>query len=184
MKKMETKRLILRPFEMSDLPQFYAYARKPTIGPSAGWKPHGSIEESLDILKKFVSEDTIWAVVLKANNRLIGSIGLHVDRHRLNPKARSLGYVLDDEFWGQGIMVEAANRIIRHGFEDLGLDLISVTHYHTNYQSKRVIEKCRFQYEATLKMATLRYDGVLFDDVMYVITKEQYQEMKNPDKWD
>jgi len=179
MKRLETPRLILRPFDLNDLPAFYAYARKPNIGPSAGWKPHESLDESLQILKKLMTEDCVWAITRKNDGKLLGSIGLHPDRHRKNPAALSLGYVLDDVYWGQGLTVEAARRVIRYAFEELGLALVSVTHYPDNVRSKRVIEKCHFEYEATIRQATVRYDGKVFDDVMYLITKEQYDKAKH-----
>lgn len=40
MKVLETKRLILRPWKIDDLDEFYEYARNPNIGPNAGWEPH------------------------------------------------------------------------------------------------------------------------------------------------
>ena len=46
MKRMETERLILRPWELSDAEDLYAYASTPKVGPMAGWKPHESVEES------------------------------------------------------------------------------------------------------------------------------------------
>ncbi len=176
MKTLETARLLLRPFTLLDLPSFYQYASKPNIGPSAGWKPHESVTESLQILSRFVNQESLWAITYKKNNQLIGSIGLHDDNHRRNPKAKSIGFVLDDEYWGQGLVLEAARAVIRYGFDELGLDLISATHYPFNERSKRVIEKCGFQYEATIKKATVRYDGLVLDDVVYIIDRRYYEE--------
>jgi putative acetyltransferase len=173
MKTLETKRMILRPFALTDLPSFYGYASKHNIGPSAGWKPHQSIDESLEILKKFVNADNLWAITLK-NGKLIGSIGLHDDNHRRNPKSRSLGYVLDDDYWGQGLVAEAARRVIIYAFDDLGVDIISATHYPFNERSKRVIEKCGFTYEATIKKATVRYAGLVLDDVVYRLDRDYF----------
>ena len=50
--KIETERLILRPFEESDLDDFYEYAKNDNVGPNAGWKPHESKEESEKILDR------------------------------------------------------------------------------------------------------------------------------------
>lgn len=175
MKILETNRLILRPFALTDLPAFYGYASKHNIGPSAGWKPHESIDESLDILKRFVNAETLWAITLKSNSKLIGSIGLHDDNHRRNNKARSLGYVLDDEYWGQGFVAEASKRVIRYAFEEMDVEIISATHYPFNERSKRVIEKCGFTYEATIKKATVRYDGLVLDDVVYRLDKDYFE---------
>ncbi len=46
----ETKRLILRPWELSDAESLYRYARDPKVGPIAGWPVHTSVENSRDII--------------------------------------------------------------------------------------------------------------------------------------
>ena len=46
--QLETKRTILRPFTEADAPDLFAYAKDPRVGPIAGWKPHESVEESLE----------------------------------------------------------------------------------------------------------------------------------------
>ena len=49
-----------------------------------------------------------------------------------------LGYAMAEDFWGRGLMTEAARAVIRHGFESMGLPMISIYHNPTNYRSKRV----------------------------------------------
>ena len=49
MKHLDTKRLVLRDWEQTDLEDFFAYASKPTIGPAAGWPPHTCITTSQKI---------------------------------------------------------------------------------------------------------------------------------------
>ena len=82
MKLLETQRLLLRPWKESDAEALFAYAHTPNVGPAAGWKPHGSIEETRAILKSFMEEDETWAVVLRSNSQLLGSFGLHRDAMR------------------------------------------------------------------------------------------------------
>ncbi len=53
---LETKDLILRPFELSDLQDFNEYARVPGAGEMAGWIHHKSMEESKEILEMFIEE--------------------------------------------------------------------------------------------------------------------------------
>lgn len=178
MKTLETPRLIIRPFTLMDLPSFYNYASKTTIGPHAGWKPHESIDESQAILTKFVNSEEVWALTLKKSGQLVGSIGIHEDVHRRNPKVKAIGFVLDDEYWGQGLITEAARRIIAYAFDELGIEMVSATHYPYNERSKRVIEKCGLHYEATIKMATVRYDGVILDEMLYTLTREEYYKSK------
>lgn len=174
MKTLTTERLILRGFREEDLDDFYGYAKNPNIGPNAGWKPHESKEESLEILRHFIEKKEVWAIVDKDTDKVIGSIGLHNDERRNNSKVKMLGYVLDEAYWGKGLMTEAAKRVIKYAFEDLDLDLVSVYHFPFNIGSKRVIQKCGFHYEGTLRLASTIYDGSIYDNACYSLTKEEY----------
>lgn len=131
MKTMQTRRLLLRPWCMGDLEDFYAYARDPEIGPNAGWKPHTSLDESREILENFVGNEEVSAIVLKETGRTVGSLGLHPDRlsHGSAAPCREVGYVLARECWGHGLMTEAVRRAERYAFEELGLEFLSVAHF-------------------------------------------------------
>ena len=171
---LESERLIIRRFRKEDLDDFYEYSRNPNVGPNAGWKPHSSKQESREILRHFINNPSVWALVDKSTNKVIGSIGLHEDRKRDHQNAKMLGYVLAEPYWGKGLMTEAAKRMIKYAFEELRIDLLSVYHYPHNQRSKRVIEKCGFHYEGTLRQASTIYNGNIYDDVCYSLTKEEY----------
>ena len=72
---METDRIILRPWTDSDAEALYKYASDPEVGPRAGWPPHNSLEESLDIIRTVFHNDTTWAIVLKETGEAIGAMG-------------------------------------------------------------------------------------------------------------
>ena len=71
-------------------------------------------------------------------------------------------------------MTEAVKRVIRYAFEEMNIDLLSTFHYPQNFRSKRVIEKCGFQYEGIIKNGAKTYDGHIFDTVFYSILKSEY----------
>lgn len=85
-----------------------------------------------------------------------------------------IGYALREESWGKGYMTEVVRHMMQFGFESLCLDLISVGHFEFNDRSRRVIEKCGFRYEGTILRGFRRFDGQVFDDVCYSITREEY----------
>lgn len=62
---METSRIILRPWRDDDAETLYKYASDPEVGSRAGWPPHKSVEESLEIIRTLFHSDHIWAIVLK-----------------------------------------------------------------------------------------------------------------------
>lgn len=178
-KILETQRLILRRFNNDDLYDFYEMAKNPEVGYNAGWKPHESIEESQRILNIFSQSEEIYAVVLKENNKAIGSLGIHPDS--LRPKildVKCIGYVMNSDYWGKGLMTEAVKEVIRYLFEEMGMELLSVAHFVDNYRSKRVIEKCGFKYEGTLRKRIIRFDGSLLDECVYSLTYEEFYANK------
>lgn len=130
-KTIETKRLILRPFKPSDLDDFYEYASVDGVGEMAGWHHHESIDKSREILNVFIGEDKVFAIVLKENNKVIGSLG--VEKYGMEEeltefngyKGREIGYVLSKDYWGQGLMPEAVKAVIDYLFNELNLDFLT-----------------------------------------------------------
>lgn len=173
MKAIETERLILRPWKRSDLDDLYDYAKNPSVGPNAGWPAHKNRSESKRVLGSFIKSGEVFAIELKSSGKVIGSLGLHADKKRENERTRMIGYVLGEPYWGQGLMPEAVKRALAFAFEDLGLDLVSVCHFSFNDRSKRVIEKCGFHWEGTLRLAG-SFAGRSYDEVLYSMTRGEY----------
>ena len=169
---IETERLLLRPFRESDAEAFFKCCQNPNIGNNAGWKPHRSLEESQEILRSvFISPPGIWAIILKEDGRLIGSVGIIPDSKRENPQARMLGYWLDESHWGKGYMTEAVQSVLDYGFNTLQLNLITANCYPHNERSQQVLKRHGFIYEGTLYQVELTYDGHLYDHQCYYLAK-------------
>ena len=149
---LETERLILRRWEESDAEDLYKYANNPDVGPIAGWPPHQSVEESLDVIKNVLNGKEAYAICLKEDGKAIGAIELklngHTDMTEKDDECE-LGYWLGKPFWGQGLMPEAAREILRHAFEDIGMSKVWCGYYEGNTKSKRVQEKVGFKYQWT-----------------------------------
>lgn len=150
-KRLETERVIIRPWKKEDLEDFYEYAKVDGVGQMAGWNPHTSIQESEEILNSFIEEKKEYAIELKENHKVIGSIGLEelslpLDAPYDKYIGREIGYVLSKAYWGQGIMPEAVKCVIRDCFEEEHYDFLLCSHSITNEQSQRVIEKCGFRF--------------------------------------
>lgn len=144
------------------------------LGQWRGWKPHENIKEAEKALHQYIEQKYHWAVVLKAENKVIGAIKLNPDNNRGKYYAKAISFVLSPNYWGYGIMTEAAKLVIKYAFDELKIDLLSAFHYSENYRSKRVIEKCGFEYEITLPKSKQRYDGKQMDIVCYCIVKSKY----------
>ena len=75
MKQLETQRLVLRPFQGEDAADLYEYAKDPRVGLPAGWPPHKSQAESLEIIRTVFAAPDTFAVVDKESGKVIGSAG-------------------------------------------------------------------------------------------------------------
>ena len=148
--RIETERLILRPWLESDLHDFFEYASVDGVGEKAGWNHHESMEESQRILGFFIKGKKTLALELKESGKVIGSLGLEPRDEdaglgsRL--QGREIGYVLSKDYWGRGLMPEAVQAVIEYCFEVLGFDYLTCGHFNHNDRSRRVVEKCGFQY--------------------------------------
>ena len=98
--QIKTERLILRPFKQLDLDDLYEYAKVEGVGERAGWKHHESKEETQQILNNFINHDKTFAIVLRENNKVIGSLGVEEYKMEqtltefLEYRGREIGYVL------------------------------------------------------------------------------------------
>ncbi|MFA9422749.1 MAG: GNAT family N-acetyltransferase [Sedimentibacter sp.] len=152
--QFETERLILRHWATSDADSLYEYAKDPLVGPSAGWPVHTNVENSRTIIKDVLSADETYAVCLKENNKAIGSIGLLIGKKSnidITKDEAEIGYWIGVPFWGQGLIPEAVKEIMRYAFDDLGLKGLWCGYFDGNDKSRRVQEKCGFQYQFTKK---------------------------------
>ena len=176
---LTTDRLTLRPWRESDLADFYEYASVDGVGQMAGWNPHRNVEESRMILDSFIKHKKTFA--LECKGKVIGSLGIEEYSEENYPEldsllGREIGYVLSKAYWGQGLMPEAVKAVIDWLLNDVQLDFIIVGHFDRNAQSKRVVEKCGFQYIKTTKFET-RYDTVE-NSVEYILYHPERREIQ------
>lgn len=172
MTTLETERLILRQWKFSDSKDLFEYAKDPNVGPNAGWSPHEDEEESKNIIKMFIDNDE-YAIVHKADNKVIGSIGLF-NTQNLPESSQEIGYVLSPKYWGNGLIPEAVEKLKQYGFNEMKLEEIWCGHYDFNSQSKRVNEKCGFEYQHTQKDTLVNLDGREVNTLMYKISRTTY----------
>ena len=150
---IETDRLILRPWLLSDAADLFELASDPAVGPIAGWPPHKSVEDSSNIIKAVLSAPETYAVVLKSSGELVGCAGFNAGEAASMPLANDeleLGYWIGKPYWGHGFATEAARAVIKHGFTDLGLSGIHSGYYDGNDRSRNVLEKLGFEFVRTV----------------------------------
>lgn len=167
---LRTDRLILRPWKETDLEDLFAYASVDGVGQMAGWVPHRDLEESRNILSRFISGKKTFALEYRGN--VIGSLGIEEYSEQYYPElsalqGRELGYVLSKDHWGKGLMPEAVRAVTQYLFETEKLDFLIVGHFDWNDRSRRVAQKCGFRYVKTTSFET-RY-GTVEKSLEYIL---------------
>lgn len=172
-----TKRLVLRKLRRTDLDDFFEYCSDPKVGPNSGWQPHTDKRHSRFVLREnFLNNNFAWGIIFE--EKLIGTVSVDNDRKRMNNRVMSIGYSLSSKYWGRGIMSEAAAAVIEYMFDTYELDGISVYCYPENARSRRVIEKCGFEYEGLQHMAQIRFDGRVMDNLCFLLTEERFKKLR------
>ena len=178
---LETKRLRLRPWLKSDAEALYKYAKEPEVGPIAGWPVHTSVANSREIIRDVLSAEGTFAVILKASNEPIGSIGLMIGEKsniKIGKNEGEIGYWIGVPYWGQGLIPEAVNEMMHYGFETLKLGTIWCGYFDGNHKSRRVQEKCGFLPHHTEKDKPWPLMGDIRTEHITYITKKQWLDNK------
>lgn len=198
-----TERVILRPFLERDADALYDQAKDPSIGPAAGWPVHKSPEESLDVILKVLSRPEIYAIVLKGTSEPIGAVGLQnfriADRNgslisyfdeRKSPDPvccttpeeqvddvryeAELGYWLGKDFQGRGLMTEAAQAVLEHGFHDLFLSRIWCCYFDGNERSAAMQKRLGFHFHHTNEAVRTGLPDEVRTEEVNVQTREEF----------
>ena len=143
----ETERILLRPWRESDAESLFKYASDPDVGSRAGWPPHKSVEESLEIIRTVFNNDTTWAIEWKETGEAIGAIGYGPSCDCELPARDEepiTGYWIAKPYWNQGICTEAFRLMIKQIRETTDIPSLISGHFIDNPASGRVMEKCGF----------------------------------------
>ena len=151
MPTLMTDRLILRKMLVSDYLDMYDYASRPLTTKYLLWLPHDSPKFSkkyLNYIQGQYREERFYdfALVEKQSGKMIGTCGF--TGFDLENNSAEVGYVINPDFWGNGLAPEALRRIIGFGFHELMLHRITAKIMDGNLQSMRVAEKCGMRHEA------------------------------------
>ena len=173
---IETKRLRLRPFELSDAKDVQRLAGDGAIADTTLNIPHpyedGMAEEWISTHQpKFESGELLnFAIVSRTSDKLIGAIGL-----RIVPRFEraELGYWIGKPYWKNGYCTEAGRAVLQYGFSVLKLNRIHASHLKRNPVSGRVMQKLGMVREGCARQHAKRWDR--FEDLaFYGIIKDYW----------
>lgn len=179
---LETSRLVLRPWNEDDAPSLYRYACHPDIGPIAGWPPHTSIENSLEIIRTIFSAPETYAVVLKATGEPVGSVGIMfsdgMHSATMEQGDAEIGYWIGVPYWGQGLIPEAVRSLLHRCFAELNIQTVWCGYYDGNIKSCRVMQKCGFTFHHT-ETGKISPLGDVRTEHFMRMTKEEWNTLNN-----
>jgi [ribosomal protein S5]-alanine N-acetyltransferase len=171
---IETNRLIIREFTADDWDSIHAYASDPEVTKYMLWGPNSVKEtnEYIEFVTRLQKENPRtgfeWAVTIKENGQMIGGVGIFVTDCN-----GEIGYCLRKDFWGQGIMTEAAESVMRFGFMELDLHRIYATCRPENTASRRIMEKLGMTREGLIREHKYA-KGKFHSSLQYSILKDEY----------
>jgi RimJ/RimL family protein N-acetyltransferase len=167
----------LRAYRDDDIPGLVEHINDEAITRFTIHIPHPYGEnDALDFLQKnskWYEEGTSYnlAIVRRKDDRVIGGIGLmNIEKQFHHAE---IGYWLGKKYWGKGVTSRCVRAMVRLGFERLGLQRISAVIFSPNERSRKVLEKCGFVHEGTMRD---RYvlDGKPVDGEIFSIISREY----------
>ena len=141
---IETKRLTLRAPTLKDAKAIAVLANDRRIAENTARIPHPYRQSDADnwIAGTKADPDSETYLITLADGTVVGSCGFDL-RDGPSPE---IGYWLGAKHWGKGYATEAVRALIDHAFTDLGHEALQSSVRVTNPESRRVLEKCGFQW--------------------------------------
>ncbi len=178
--RIETDRLILRPYELSDDRDLHELVSQPEVMEFIPEDPM-TLQEARRIIawlqecypKNTPQKIIKWtlAMVFKETDKVIGSCGLGpLD---FSPDETELFYALRKEYWGRGLATEASRAILKYAFETIKIERLVAVTMPANVGSVKVIEKLGLRFEKKvpgLSEEFADYEG----DLYYAMTRNEY----------
>ena len=147
---IRTERLMLRGMRELDAEDMFEYASDPEVTRYLLWSAHKSLAYTKEYLAYIESRYALgdfydWAITLSDSGKMIGTCGFtKIDT--VNHLAE-IGYVLNPAYHHMGIAREAADAVMRFGFDTLGLHRIEARFMVGNDASRAVMERLGMTYE-------------------------------------
>jgi RimJ/RimL family protein N-acetyltransferase len=159
---LETARLVLRAARLEDAKRVAALVNDRRIAENTARIPHPyTLDDATEWIRAALSQSATSYVITIAGE-VIGACGLDMPLSPTRPspvrgggsgrvagevrEGAELGYWIGVPFWGCGYATEAARGLIDHAFGDLGYEVVTASARVSNPASRRVLEKCGFQW--------------------------------------
>ncbi len=142
---VESNRIYLRPFKLSDAASMHALNNNPLVVKYTGDGPFENVEAAREFLENYqdyaIHNCGRWAVIRKEDEKWLGWCGLKKTKDFID-----LGYRFFEEEWGKGYATESSILSLDYGFNQLGFKEIIARAVGDNIGSIKVIEKLHMEF--------------------------------------
>ena len=173
-RELETERLLLRKISVNDADAMYNnWASDDIVTKYVTWPTHKSVEDTKGLLtmweKEYENDNCYrWVIELKTEKKAIGTID--VCRINENDQIAEIGYCISRDYWNQGIVTEAAKKVVEYLLTEANFYRIEAQHHLDNPASGKVMQKVGMKYEGIIRGARI-VKGEHIDVAMYAILK-------------
>ncbi len=176
---LTTGRFILRALKLSDAEAVYSYASKESVARYVAFTQHKTIDDAIHFISDFAFNKYEYdrvpepmGIAFKENTeKIIGTIGCFW--RQKNVRQMELGYVLDDLYWGKGIVAEAGRPLLKYVFENYEIARVQAHCRDENVQSERVMQKLGMKFEGLQKQSVF-IKGQYWNTKHYAVLREDF----------
>lgn len=168
---LETERLTLRQLMVSDAPDLFDMLGHPDVARFTARKPLVRVGDAITLLRNvgldYATRTAIrWGVVLKGEQKIVGTVGLHDwDRYH---RHIAIGFDLHRDHWGKGIGQEVVQAVCAYAFDYLSVHRVEAHVMKGNRSSQRLLESVGFEHEGVLRRRMYK-DGRQHDVSLYAV---------------
>lgn len=180
---LETKQTKLRTFELEDSEVLYKWGQNPVYKKRAGYPDVKTRQDAVNLCKTYMKSSLTFAIESKKTHEVIGVFEINergIDETSGLDRTKEVGFLVDQNFWGQGIMTEVLSRMIDYLFKDLNQLEVWAACYIDNEGCQHLLKKLGFNYMYQLDYSQLTsFIGDLFESVenYYRLTQSQYMTL-------
>lgn len=178
---LETERLWLRQFQVSDLEEFHAYRSDPRVAQYQGWDVPYDRETAQAFIEEMVNARPgipgKWfqaAIELKTSQALVGDCAFHIVAN--DTRQAYIGFTVGAPHWRKGYAEEACRRLLEYLFGELNLHRVVAECDVMNTASFSLLERLGFRREAHL-LENIWFKGAWGSEYHYAMLEREWKKI-------
>lgn len=146
---IKDEKIYLRNFTVQDAAVLYKWGQNPKFHKLAAFNQFKNIDEAKKAAEEYAKRQYSYAICLNKNDQVIGLVELYERGMDINSgllQTKEIGFLIDPDFEGKGLMRDALELILKYAFEKLNQIEIWAGTFEQNIRSQRLLESLGFHY--------------------------------------